>query len=175
MIHPEGLLFRFYQVHMQGLSAQTLSAYRTENPRRLPRLPRNFVSQQSFFKSEKQNISWRPPTKSPKQKNWLVEKKHPPTRLFLIKDFPSARVLFSVMYVMFSPRVHQHRYTQGQWTPCCVRTAVTLTNPLQQLLHVWSLLNVHADGMWRAERKHLKTRKKFHNNLRNRADHGVLR
>lgn len=62
---------------------------------------------------------------------WLVEKKHPPTRLFLIKDFPSARVLFSVLYIMFSLQAHEHRYTQGQRTACCERTAVTLTNLLQ--------------------------------------------
>lgn len=77
------------------------------------------------------------------------------------QGFPQCRVLFSVFYVMFSLQATQHRYVEGQWTLCCVRTAVTLTNLLLLLLHVWSLLNVHADGMWRAERKHLKTQQKM--------------
>lgn len=97
------------------------------------------------------------PTRATSSLFWLLEKKHPPTRLLLIKDFPSV-ILCVLSYVLFCFFPCERRYRGGQWTPCCVRTAVTLTN---LLLHVWSLLNVHADGMRQAERKHLKTLQKM--------------
>lgn len=97
MIHPEGLHFRFDQIHMQGLSTQMLSVYRTENV-----LPRNL----EICRSEKHNVSWtRSSTKTQKHKNtnhfWLVEKKHPPAEVVSHQGFPHCKsvILCLVRYV----------------------------------------------------------------------------
>lgn len=168
--HTEHSLESKHMIHPDGLHLNILS-----NPYARPKLSDAF-SAQNWKCSSKTFCVTIEPLQGCETKTFLrrSNKSQKHTLCFLIstgktsshkivshQGFPQCRVLFSVFYVMFSLQATQHRYVEGQWTLCCVRTAVTLTNFQLLLLHVWSLLNVHADGMWRAERKHLKTQQKM--------------